>query len=121
MIYPFAGEIKMTKAIKDGKEVIEWEPFNMTYHAEPATEWARIDKDLNVTHLDMDLCRNGEQNEYTALAIAIWDAATKEAQKEWQGLSDQEIVDLLNKYFHSYPDLIHVVHMIEAKLKEKNG
>ena len=39
----------------------------------------------------------------------------------WKGLSDQEVVDLLNKYFHSYPDLIHVVHMIEAILKEKNG
>jgi hypothetical protein len=86
-----------------------------------ATEWARVDKDLNVTHLDMELCRKGPQNEYTALALAIWDAATEAAQKEWQGLSDQEIVDLLNKYFHSYPDLIHVVHMIEAKLKEKNG
>ena len=104
MTYPFAGEIKMTKVFRQS-----------------ATEWARVDKDLNVTHLDMDLCREGPQNEFTALAIAIWDAATKAAQKEWQGLSDQEVVDLLNKYFHSYPDLIHVVHMIEAILKEKNG
>jgi hypothetical protein len=129
MTYPFAGEIKMTKVIKDGKEVIEWEevkwdasaPLVIGEPVERTTEWARVDKDLNVTHLDMDLCRKGQQNEYTALAIAIWDAATKAAQKEWQGLSDQEIVDLLNKYFHSYPDLIHVVHMIEAILKEKNG
>lgn len=111
----------MTQVIKDGKEVIEWEPVNTTYHAKPATEWARVDKDLNVTHLDMELCRKGPQNEYTALAIAIWDAATKAAQKEWQGLSDQEIVDLLNKYFHSYPDLIHVVHKVEEILKAKNN
>ena len=119
----------MTKVIKDGKEVIEWEevkwdasaPLVIGEPVERTTEWARVDKDLNVTHLDMDLCRKGQQNEYTALAIAIWDAATKAAQKEWQGLSDQEIVDLLNKYFHSYPDLIHVVHKVEEILKAKNN
>ena len=33
-IYPFAGEIKMEKVIKDGQEVIEWEPVNITYHAD---------------------------------------------------------------------------------------
>ena len=32
--YPFAGEIKMTKVIKDGKEVIEWERVDLTYHAD---------------------------------------------------------------------------------------
>jgi hypothetical protein len=114
-IYPFAGEIKMTKVIKDGKEVVEWEPVSITYHAdgnvgigtppdasaplvmgepvehlrvmmskqEPEThvfahstiEWARVDKDLNVTHLDMELCAKGPQNVYTALALAIWNKA----------------------------------------------
>ena len=33
MTYPFAGEIKMTKVIKDGKEVIEWEQVDMSKHA----------------------------------------------------------------------------------------
>ena len=28
--YPFAGEIKMTKVIKDGQEVIEWEQVDMS-------------------------------------------------------------------------------------------
>ena len=115
----------MEKVIKDGKEVIEWEQVNLTYHAdgnvgigtppqikwdasaplvmgepvermrismtdgvritpnqEPmgfsfsnATEWARIDKDMNVTHLDMELCAKGPHNAYTALAMAIWNKA----------------------------------------------
>ena len=33
MTYPFVGEIKMTKVIKDGKEVIEWESVDMSKHA----------------------------------------------------------------------------------------
>lgn len=32
MTYPFVGEIKMTKVIKDGKEVIEWEQVDMSKH-----------------------------------------------------------------------------------------
>jgi hypothetical protein len=118
-IYPFAGEIKMTKVIKDGQEVIEWEQVDMSKHSygslgigtpsqvkwdasapltmgkpverirfimsnqEPAAysfahstiEWARLDKDFNVTHLDMELCAKGPQNVYTALALAIWNKA----------------------------------------------
>lgn len=34
MTYPFAGEIKMTKVIKDGEEVIEWEQVDMSKHSE---------------------------------------------------------------------------------------
>lgn len=41
----------------------------------PATEWARIDKDMNVVHLDMELCAKGPHNAYTALAMAIWNKA----------------------------------------------
>jgi hypothetical protein len=114
-IYPFAGEIKMIKAIKDGQEVVEWQRVDLTYHADgnvgigtppdasaplvmgepverirfimsnqepeahvfahPTTDWARVDKDLNVTHLDMELCAKGPQNVYTALALAIWNKA----------------------------------------------
>lgn len=33
MTYPFAGEIKMNKVIKDGKEVIEWEEVDMSLHS----------------------------------------------------------------------------------------
>ena len=120
--YPFAGEIKMTKVIKDGQKVIEWEQVDLTYHADgnvgigtppqvasvplvmgepverirfimsnqepeahvfahPTTEWARVDKDLNVTHLDMELCAKGMKNVYTALAKAIWNKAIEEAAK----------------------------------------
>jgi hypothetical protein len=98
--YPFAGEIKMEKVIKDGKEVIEWEPVPLQSDrfsvdpvtgnvgigtpsqepieytfTSPATEWARVDKDMNVTHLDMELCAKGPHNAYTALAMAIWNKA----------------------------------------------
>ena len=44
-------------------------------------EWARVDKDLNVTHLDMELCGKGPKNVYTALAMAIWNKAIEEAAK----------------------------------------
>jgi len=98
--YPFLGEIKMKKVIKDGKEVIEWEPVPLQsdrFHVDfvtgnvgigtpsqepieytftpPATEWARIDKDMNVVHLDMELCAKGPHNAYSALAVAIWNKA----------------------------------------------
>jgi hypothetical protein len=43
------------------------------------TEWARIDKDLNLVHLDMDLCAKGPANAYTALAIGVWNAAIEAA------------------------------------------
>ena len=49
--------------------------------AHSTTEWARVDKDLNVTHLDMELCAKGPQNVYTALALAIWNKAIEEAAK----------------------------------------
>ena len=90
----------MEKVIKDGKEVIEWEPvplqsdrFSVDHvtgsvgigtpnqepieytFTPPATEWARIDKDMNVVHLDMELCAKGPHNAYTALAMAIWNKA----------------------------------------------
>ena len=79
-IYPFAGEIKMKRVIKDGQEVIEWEhvdsnePIAYTF-TPPGDEWARIDKDMNVTHLDMELCEKGPHNAYSALAVAIWNKA----------------------------------------------
>jgi len=99
-IYPFAGEIKMTKVVKDGKEVIEWEPVPLQsdrFNVDPDKKllinmkqpeahisfgwsnqpdmWARVDKDMNVTYLDMELCAKGPHNAYTALALAIWNKA----------------------------------------------
>ena len=50
--------------------------------AHPTTEWARVDKDLNVTHLDIDLCAKGPQNVYTALALAIWNKAIAHEREE---------------------------------------
>jgi hypothetical protein len=137
-IYPFAGEIKMTKVIKDGKEVVEWEPVSITYHADgnvgigtppqggasapgepvehlrvmmsnqepeahvfahPTTEWARVDKDLNVTHLDMELCAKGPQNVYTALALAIWNKAIAQEREACARLCDQMFHDWCNQEF----------------------
>ena len=83
--YPFAGEIKMEKVIKDGKEVNLLKPtvetpmaYTFTPHDREwvtGKEWARIDKDMNVVHLDMELCAKGPHNAYTALAMAIWNKA----------------------------------------------
>jgi hypothetical protein len=76
MIYPFEGTIKM-ETVKDeeGKDKIVWS------QVEPRTEWARLDKDNNLVHLDMDLCAQGPANAYTALAIGVWNAAVK-AERE---------------------------------------
>lgn len=73
----------MEKVLKDGKEVIEWEEVKFVYPSNP-DEWARVDKDMNVTHLDMDLCAKGPQNVYTALAIAIWNKAIEHAADNFE-------------------------------------
>ena len=43
--------------------------------------WAHIDKDMQVTHLDMELCAQGPHNMYTALAMAIWNKAVQEERE----------------------------------------
>ena len=48
-----------------------------------STEWARVDKDNNLVHLDMDLCFKGPHNAYTALAIGIWNAALEKAAEDF--------------------------------------
>jgi hypothetical protein len=121
--YPFAGEIKMEKVIKDGKEVIEWEPvplqsdrFSVDHvtgsvgigtpnqepieytFTPPATEWARIDKDMNVVHLDMELCAKGPHNAYTALAMAIWNKAI-ETEREACAKVCEERQEVFEKYY----------------------
>ena len=60
---------------EEGKDKIVWS------EVEPRTEWARLDKDNNLVHLDMDLCAQGPANVYTALAIGVWNAAVK-AERE---------------------------------------
>ncbi len=81
----------MEKVIKDGKEVNLLKPtvetpmaYTFTPHDREwvtGKEWARIDKDMNVVHLDMELCAKGPHNAYTALAMAIWNKAIEEAAK----------------------------------------
>jgi len=76
MTQPFEGTIKM-ETVKDeeGNDKVVWD------YAEPGSEWARVDKDLNLVHLDMDLCAQGPANVYTALAIGVWNAALDEAAR----------------------------------------
>jgi hypothetical protein len=76
MTHPFEGTIKM-ETVKDeeGNDKVVWD------YAEPGSEWARVDKDLNLVHLDMDLCAQSPANVYTALAIGVWNAAVK-AERE---------------------------------------
>jgi hypothetical protein len=109
---PFAGEIKMEKVIKDGKEVIECEqvdgikpieyafaPQATEYAFAPhGKEWARIDKDMNVTHLDMELCAKGPHNAYTALAMAIWKKAI-ETEREACAKVCEERQEVFEKYY----------------------
>tara|TARA_R110000868_G_scaffold284131_1_gene544609 strand:+ start:1181 stop:1525 length:345 start_codon:yes stop_codon:yes gene_type:complete len=54
-----------------------------------ATEWARVDKDNNVTHLDMNLCANDPSDAYTALAVAIWNKAIETAASKAYGVGDE--------------------------------
>jgi hypothetical protein len=76
MTHPFKGTIKM-ETVKDeeGNDKVVWD------YVKPDSEWARVDKDLNLVHLDMDLCAQGPANAYTALAIGVWNAAVK-AERE---------------------------------------
>jgi hypothetical protein len=76
MTHPFEGTIKM-ETVKDeeGNDKVVWD------YVEPGSEWARVDKDLNLVHLDMDLCAQSPANFYTALAIGVWNAAVK-AERE---------------------------------------
>jgi hypothetical protein len=111
MTYPFAGVIKMEKIKdEDGNDKVVWDysaPIIGPYTVKPdpsmnlgigkhtdaygdeyalrftqPTEWARIDKNLKLVHLDMDLCAKGPANAYTALAVGIWNAAIEAAAKQ---------------------------------------
>ena len=57
------------------------EPEAHVFAYSTTTEWARVDKDLNITHLDMELCAKSPPNTYTALAMAIWNKAIAQERK----------------------------------------
>jgi hypothetical protein len=99
MTHPFEGTIKMeTVKDKEGNDKVVWD------YAEPGSEWARVDKDLNLVHLDMDLCAQSPANVYTALAIGVWNATTK-AERE----ACAKVVEALDgcaQYFPHVPDII---------------
>lgn len=111
MTYPFAGVIKMEKIKdEDGNDEVVWrytapeearivasyEHQNVLYGS-GNTEWARIDKDLNLVHLDMDLCAKGPANAYTALAVGIWNAALEEAARYAAGEGNDTLADSIKE------------------------
>jgi hypothetical protein len=59
--------------------------------------WARVDKDGNVTHLDMELCAKGPHNAYTALAIGVWNAALEEAARYAAGEGNDLLADSIRE------------------------
>jgi len=66
----------------------------------------------------------GMMNE--AMARAAWNAAVKQEQKQFIGLSDSEWVNIVNKnhaWFRWEPDAVaeEVAKLVEQKLKEKNS
>ena len=83
---------------EEGNDKVVWD------YVEPGSEWARVDKDLNLVHLDMDLCAQSTANVYTALAIGVWNAAVK-AERE----ACAKVVEDLEgcaQYFPHVPDII---------------
>lgn len=87
---------RMRVSMTDGVGITQkQEPVAFSFTNQP-TEWARVDKDGNVTHLDMELCAEGPHNAYTALAIAIWNKAIEEAAKYAAGDGD-DLADSIRK------------------------
>ena len=64
------------KTAGDGRVPLYTEP--------PKREWVRLDKDMNVTYLDIDLATTGPRSPYTALAIEVWNKAIKHAADNFQ-------------------------------------
>ena len=54
---------------------------SITFSNSSEEMWAHIDKDMRVTHLDMELCAQGPHNMYKALAMAIWNKAVQEERE----------------------------------------
>jgi hypothetical protein len=89
MTHPFEKTIKM-ETVKDeeGNDKVVWD------YVEPGSEWARVDKDLNLVHLDMDLCAQSPANVYTALAIGVWSAAVKAEREACAKVCDELVPDM---------------------------
>ena len=66
-------------------------------HSNTSEIWARVDKDGNVTHLDMELCAKGPHNAYTALAIGVWNAALEEAARYAAGEGNDLLADSIRE------------------------
>ena len=79
--YIYQTPLTMGKPVERIRFILSNQEPEAHVFAHPTTEWARVDKDLNVTHLDMELCAKGPKNVYTALAMAIWNKAIEEAAK----------------------------------------
>jgi hypothetical protein len=89
---------RMRISMTDGVRITpNQEPIEYTF-TPPATEWARIDKDMNVVHLDMELCAKGPHNAYTALAMAIWKKAI-ETEREACAKVCEERQEVFEKYY----------------------
>ncbi|NDD14947.1 MAG: hypothetical protein EB072_20520, partial [Betaproteobacteria bacterium] len=58
---------------------------------------AKIDKNLKLVHLDMDVCAKSQANVYTALAIGVWNAALEEAAKYAAGECGGAIEDAIRE------------------------
>jgi hypothetical protein len=54
------------------------------FHQNKTTNWATVDRDNKLVHLDMDLCAEGPANVYTALAIGVWNAAIEAAANNFE-------------------------------------
>lgn len=61
------------------------------------TAWAKIDKNLKLVHLDMDVCAKSPANAYTALAIGVWNAALEEAARYAAGECGGAIEDAIRE------------------------
>lgn len=84
----------------DEPPIVMWQGHNTANsiaYGSGNTEWARIDKDLKLVHLDMDLCAKGPANAYTALAVGIWNAALEEAAKYAAGECGGAIEDAIRE------------------------
>jgi hypothetical protein len=89
MTYPFEGTIKMeTAKDEEGNDKVVWD------FVKPGSEWARIDKDNNLVHLDMDLCAQGPANAYTALALGVWNAAVKAEREACAKVCEELVPDM---------------------------
>ena len=71
----------------DEPPIVMWQGHNTAnsiQYGSGSDAWARIDKDLKLVHLDMDLCAKGPANAYTALAVGIWNAALEKAAEDFE-------------------------------------